>query len=317
MEERRLRTEDDPSSSLWEEVQAAAFKAHPYGNPVIGWMDDIQQLSRADLLAFYKTYYSPSNAVVVVVGDFDRAELLPKIEKAFGSLPRGPDPPAVRSVEPPQKGQRRVVLTRQDAQLPSIIVAYHVPNLTESDSYALDVLEVLLAGGKSAQLHRHLVYEHELALSVGVYYSRVSADPDLFSVFCTLAPAKTVEEVEAALFGEIEQLKTDLVSARELQKAKNQIEASFMFSKDSIFSLAHQLASHEMVAGWRALNAYLPGIRAVTREDIQRVARKYFTAENRTVGIVIPRPKQERVTSESEEGVILPAMTASYQGIKD
>jgi zinc protease len=288
MEERRLRTEDDPSSSLWEEVQAAAFKAHPYGNPVIGWMTDIRQLKREDLLSFYKTYYVPNNAVVIVVGDFERAKLFPKIEKAFGLIPRRPDPPAVRSIEPPQDGGRRVVLMRQDAQLPSIIVAYHVPNLTDADSYALDVLELILSGGKSAQLYQHLVYEKELALNAGAHYTRVSADPDLFSLYCTLAPGKTVEETESALFAEIEQLQTGLVSARQLQKAKNQIEASFIFSKDSVFSLAHQLASNEMVAGWRYLNTYLPGIRAVTREDIQRVARKYLRAENRTVGILVP-----------------------------
>lgn len=288
MEERRLRTEDDPSSALWEEVQAAAFKAHPYGNPIIGWMEDLRQLHQADLAAFYKSYYSPNNAVVVVVGDFDRAKLLPKIKKAFGSIPRGLNPPSVRSVEPPQNGQRRVVLTRPDAQLPSIVAAYHVPTLTDSDSYALEVLEVVLAGGKSAQLHRHLVYEMQLALNAGAYYSRVSADPDLFSLYCTVAPGKSVGEMEEALFAEIEQLKSKLISSRELQKAKNQIEASFIFSQDSIFSLARQLASYEIVAGWRSVNAYLPGIRAVTREDLRRVARKYLVAENRTVGILVP-----------------------------
>ncbi len=296
MEERRLRTEDDPTSSLWEEVQAAAFKAHPYGNPIIGWMSDIRQLKREDLHGFYKRYYVPNNAVVVVVGDFDRAELLPKLTRAFGSIPRGPDPPAVRSIEPPQDGQRRVVIKRPDAELPSIIASYHVPNLPERDSYALDVLELILAGGKSAQLYRHLVYEKELALSAGASYSRVSVDPRLFTVFCTLAPGKPVDEVETALFTEVDRLKIELVSDRELQKAKNQIEAAFMFDQDSVFRMAYQVASHEIVAGWRSLNAYLPGIRAVTRDDVQRVARKYFTVENRTVGILIPG--RETVKSE-------------------
>lgn len=291
MEERRLRTEDDPSSSLWEDVQAGAFKAHPYGNPIIGWMDDIRQLKQSDLQAFYKTYYIPNNAVLVVVGDFDRTELLPKIEKAFGSIPRGPDPPTVRAVEPPQNGPRRVVLTRKDAELPVIVASYHAPNLTNADSYALDVMEVILAGGKSAQLYRHLVYEKELALSAGAFYSRVAIDPDLFTLYCTVAPGKTVEEMEGALFAEVEELKTELVSPRQLQKAKNQIEASFMFSQDSIFSLAREIASYEIVGGWRSVNTYLPGIRAVTREDIQRVAQKYLIAENRTVGILIPGQK--------------------------
>ncbi|MFQ5656212.1 MAG: M16 family metallopeptidase [Candidatus Methylomirabilales bacterium] len=288
MEERRLRTEDDPTRSLWEEVGAVAFKAHPYGSPVIGWMKDIQQLSREDLRAFYKKYYVPNNAVLVVVGDFDRDNLLPKIKKAFGSIPRGPEPPPVRSIEPPQRGERRVVLQRPDAQLPSVIATYHVPNLTDPDSYALEVLEVILSGGRSARLHRKLIYEGRLALSAGAYYARVSTDPELFNLYCSPLPGKTVEEMEKALYAEIEQLKTDLVSPRELQKAKNQIEASFIFSQDSVFSLARQLASYEIVAGWRYWQAYLPGIRGVTREDIRRVAHKYLSAENRTVGILVP-----------------------------
>ncbi len=288
MEERRLRTEDDPTSSLWEKAQAAAYTTHPYRNPVIGWMEDIRKLSREDLQAFYKAYYAPNNAVVVVVGDFKRAELLPRIQKAFGAIPRGPDAPAVRSVEPPQTGERRVTLTREDAKLPFIMAVYHVPTLTDPDSYPLEVLEVILAGGKSARLHRSLVYEKQLALSAGAYYARVSADPEVFSLYASALPGKGAEELEQALYVEIERLKTELVSPRELDKAKNQIEASFIFSQDSIFSLARQLASYEIVAGWRHWKAYVPGIRAVTAADVQRVAQKYFTAENRTAGVLIP-----------------------------
>ncbi len=298
MEERRLRTEDDPSSALWEEVNAAAFKAYPYGHPVIGWMQDLQQLTRTDVQNFYKTYYVPNNAVVVVVGDFDRAQLLPRIQEAFGSIPRRPEPPPVRSDEPPQKGERRVMLRRQDARLPSLVAGYHAPNMKDPDSYALDMLEVILAGGKSARLYRHLVYEKQLALGAGAYYARVSAAPDLFSLYATSLPGKSVEELEQALFDEIERIKTELVSARELQKAKNQIEASFIFSQDSIFSLARQLASYEIVAGWRYWEVYLPGIRAVTREDVQRVAQKYLGSEKRTVGVLIPGDQQSTDSSQ-------------------
>lgn len=298
MEERRLRTEDDPSSALWEEVQAAAFKAYPYGHPVIGWMEDLEQLTRTDVQNFYQTYYVPNNAVVVVVGDFDRTQLVPRIQEAFGSISRGPDPPAIRSDEPPQKGERRVMLKRPDARLPSLVVGYHVPNLQDPDSYALDVLEVILAGGKSARLYRQLVYEKRLALNAGAYYSRVSAAPDLFTLFASPLPGKTVDELEQALYAEIERLKTEPVSARELQKAKNQIEASFIFSQDSIFSLARQLASYEISAGWQYWEAYLPGIRAVTREDVQRVARQYFPEEKRTVGILIPGDQQAAASGQ-------------------
>jgi zinc protease len=288
MEERRLRTEDDPTSSLWEKVQVTAFTMHPYRNPVIGWMEDIQKLSREDLQAFYKTYYAPNNAVVVVVGDFNRAELLPKIQQAFGAIPRGPEPPPVRIVEPPQTGERRVTLTREDAKLPFVMAVYHAPNLTHADSYALEVLEVILAGGKSARLYRSVVYEKQLALGAGAHYARVSADPEAFALYASALPGKNVEEVEQALYAEVERLKTELVPRRELEKAKNQIEAAFIFSQDSVFSLARQLASYEIVAGWRHWKAYLSGIRAVTAEDVQRVAKKYLTAERRTVGILVP-----------------------------
>ncbi|MEE9220389.1 MAG: insulinase family protein, partial [candidate division NC10 bacterium] len=172
------------------------------------------------------------------------------------------------------------------------------PNTKDPDSHALDMLEAILAGGKSARLYRHLVYEKQLALGAGAYYARVSAAPDLFTLYATPLLGKSVKELEQALFAEIERIKMELVSARELQKAKNQIEASFIFSQDSIFSLARQLASHEMVAGWRYWEAYLPGIRAVTREDIQRVARKYFPAENRTVGVLIPGDQQSTESSQ-------------------
>ncbi len=190
------------------------------------------------------------------------------------------------------------MLRRPDARLPSLVAGYHAPNMKDPDSHALDMLEAILAGGKSARLYRHLVYEKQLALGAGAYYARVSAAPDLFTLYATPLLGKSVKELEQALFAEIERIKMELVSARELQKAKNQIEASFIFSQDSIFSLARQLASHEMVAGWRYWEAYLPGIRAVTREDIQRVARKYFPAENRTVGVLIPGDQQSTESSQ-------------------
>jgi zinc protease len=168
------------------------------------------------------------------------------------------------------------------------MVVYRTPNLTDADSYPLDVLEVILAGGKSARLYRNLVYEKQLALSAGAHYAGISADPEAFALYANSLPGKKVEDLEQALYVEIERLKTELVSPRELEKAKNQIEASFVFSQDSIFSLARQLASYEIVAGWQYWKAYLSGIRAVTAEDVQLVAKKYFTTENRTVGILIP-----------------------------
>ncbi|WP_239993142.1 M16 family metallopeptidase [Candidatus Methylomirabilis limnetica] len=287
MEERRLRTEDEPISALREVMGAAAFQVHPYRQPVVGWMSDIEKLDREDLVRHYNTYYVPNNAVLIVVGDFKSDELLPKIRQHFGAIPRGADPPAVRAIEPEQRGERRLVL-KKEAELPFVFMGYHVPNLKHPDNFALEILAYILSGGKSARIYKSLVYEKQLALFAGGGYYRESIDPNLFPFYASVMPGKTAEEVEQALTAEIERVKNDPVPDRELQKAKNQIEAGFLFGQDSVFSLARQLAEYEIVAGWRAWEAYLPGIRAVTAADLQRVARLYLTPDHRTVAVLIP-----------------------------
>ncbi|MBI2882305.1 MAG: insulinase family protein, partial [Candidatus Methylomirabilis oxyfera] len=285
--ERRLRTEDDPVSALREAMGAAAFQAHPYRQPIIGWMTDIERLTREDLVRYYNTYYVPNNAILIVVGDFKSTELLPKIRHHFGPIPRAADPPAVRSIEPEQRGERRVLL-KKEAELPFVFMGYHVPNLKHPDNFALEVLAYILSGGKSARIYKSVVYEQQLALFAGGGYDRESLDPNLFPLYASVMPGKTAEKVEQALTTEIERVKNELVSDRELQKAKNQIEAGFLFGQDSIFTLARVLAEYEIVANWRAWDAYLPGIRAVTAADLQRVAKAYLTPDNRTVAVLIP-----------------------------
>ena len=287
MEERRLRTEDEPISALREVMAAAAFQVHPYRQPVIGWMSDIEKLAREDLVRHYNTYYVPNNAVLIVVGDFKSDELLPKIRHHFGAIPRAADPPAVRAVEPEQRGERRLFL-KKEAELPFVFMGYHVPNLKHPDNSALEVLAYILSGGKSARIYKSLVYEKQLALFAGGGYDRESIDPNLFPLYASVMPGKTAEEVEQALTAEIERVKNEPIPDRELQKAKNQIEAGFLFGQDSVFNLARNLAEYEIVAGWRAWEAYLPGIRAVTAADLQRVARAYLTPDHRTVAVLIP-----------------------------
>jgi zinc protease len=287
MEERRLRTDDDPVSALQEAMGAAAFHVHPYRQPVIGWMSDLQGLTRADLVRHYNTYYVPNNAVLVVVGDFKSDELLPKIRRHFGAIPRGPEPPKVRAVEPAQRGERRLVLKRE-AELPFVYMGYHVPELKHPDNFALEVLAYILSGGKSARIYKSLVYEKQLALFAGGGYDRESIDPNLFYFYASVMPGKTPEEVERALGAEIERLKNERVPDRELEKAKNQIEAGFLLGQDSVFNLARQLAEYEIVSAWRAWEAYVPGIRAVKPEDLERVARAYLGPDSRTVAVLIP-----------------------------
>ena len=291
-EERRSSTDDDPTSATVEDLYAAAFKVHPYHSPTIGWMTDLEHITRGDLLAHYRRYYVPNNAVIVVVGDFDSKQLLAGIKKYFGAIPPGQPPPARRIVEPEQRGERRVIV-RRPAQLPFIIMGYHTPNLTHPDSYPLAVLENILASGKSSRLYRELVYNRQLALYTGANYGRISEDPDLFYFFASPRPGKDIAELEKQIRRQIELIQQEPVSDEELQKAKNQVEADFILHQDSIFYQAMQIGQLESIGvDHHYLARFVNKIRNVTKQDLQRVARKYLVADNCTVAILIPEKEK-------------------------
>ncbi len=289
MEERRTRTEDDPEGFLGEEMSAIAFLAHPYRAPIVGWMEDIRGLTVEEARAFYRTYYVPNNALVVAVGDFHAPGLLDKIRRAFGPIPRAPDPPEVKVREPRQNGERRVTV-RKEAELPLVYIGYPVPNFRSPDAPALELLSTILSEGRSSRLHRRLVYERQIALAAGGDYSYFSTDPNLFWFYATALPGQTPDALERALLQEVERLKTEPVSAAELERAKNQIEASFVFRQDSVYSRASLLARFELIGGWRLRDQFIPAIRAVTAADLQRVARAHFPEERRNVGVLLPIP---------------------------
>jgi zinc protease len=288
IEERRTRTEDDPGGFLGEEVGSLAFRAHPYGQPIIGWMVDIKRLTREEIVAFYRTYYAPNNALLVAVGDFTAAPVLDRIKAAFGPIPRGPAPPAVLAVEPEQNGERRVLVQRQ-AELPIVYLGYHVPNQQSPDAAALEVLSVVLAGGRSSRLYRGLVYERQLALEAGGDYSYFSIDPSLFWFWATPLPGQTPERLEKELLGEMGRLAQEPVGDEELKRAKNQIEAGFVFQDDSVHRRASLLARFELIGAYGLKDSYLEKIRAVTAADLQRVARTWFTDDKKNVGILLPK----------------------------
>ncbi|MDI6890717.1 MAG: pitrilysin family protein [Thermodesulfovibrionales bacterium] len=296
MEERRQRYDDDPESSLFEEVVAIAFKIHPYRRPVIGWMSDIRAMEREDLYHYYKTYYSPDNAVIVIVGDVDSGELIKKIRLSFDEIPSGPPKVRIASIEPEQIGERRLFL-KKEAKLPHMIAAFHTPSFPHEDSYALEVLSLIFSDGKSSRLYSSLVYKKKLALEASAYYSGFNKDPYLFFFFVTASPGRDIKDVEDALYTEIERIKKDPPSQEEVQKAKNQLESAFIMDQDSIFMQAMKYGTFEMLGDWRFIDRYLEGIRRVTPEDVVRVAKKYLKEENRTVGILIPT-KTVRVNSE-------------------
>ncbi|HEX5606098.1 MAG TPA: pitrilysin family protein, partial [Candidatus Binatia bacterium] len=247
--------------------------------------------TRQDLVDFYKLYYAPNNAFIVVVGDFSPDEILPKIRTAFGKIPQHAEPPKVSVQEPEQRGERRVIL-KKEAELPFVLLFYHAPNLQSADSFALDVLSVVLAGGRSSRLYHELVYEKRLVRGVDADYSRVSVDPMGFSITAQLLPGIPLANVEREIYGSLEKIKSELITDRELQKAKNQIEAAFIFDQDSIFGQAMKIGYYEITGEWRQLDAYLDGIRKVTREDIRRVTRQYLDTDRRTVGTLIPTKEQ-------------------------
>ncbi len=295
MEERRLRTEDNPTAFLQEQLEATAFQLQPYHWPIIGWMEDIVRFTLEDLKAYYLTYYNPANAFLVVVGDFKKEDLLPRIEKAFGSYPKGVAPNQDKDIDPKQTGERRIIVKRE-AQLPSIVMGYHVPNLREPDSYdsyVLEVISAILSGGKSSRFYQSLVREKRLVLSADAYYSFLSRDPSLFYISADLLPGKEVAEVEKALDQEVERLQRELAGQQELEKVKNQLEASFVFGQDSLFYQAMLLARFEITLSWREIDHYISSIRKISPEDIQRVAKQYLVPDNRTVGILIPLPPKE------------------------
>ena len=288
MEERRMRTEDNPDGLLAEQLMATAFSAHPYQWPVIGWMTDIARINPAELRAFYDLYYRPNNAVLVIVGDFAAPALLERVRATFGPVPRGSDPPLVTAIEPPARAERRVTLRSPSAPIPGLALTWVVPNHRSPDAPALEVLETVLSGGRAARLHRRLVQERRVALDADADYSYGSRDPNLFWLSGRPADGVSVEALERALMEELERVKTEPVTDEELERAKNQIEASFVWGQDSIYSRASALGRFELMTSWRHLDQFVSLIRAVTAADLQRVARAYFPPDRKTTGLLLP-----------------------------
>lgn len=301
MEERRLRTQDQPQAFLDEQLAASAFQTQPYHWPVIGWMGDLMRIGYGDAVHFYDKYYSPSNAFLVVIGDFEKERILTDISEAFGGIPRGKDPVSFRYEDPPQNGERRIRVSRQ-ASLPYIVLAYHVPNLPHEDAYVLEVLAAVLSGGKSSRLHKNIVLERNLALRAGSEYTLLSVDPPLFRFFAEPLPGRGASELEEALAKEIERLQQEEIGEQELQKAKNLLESAFVINQDSLFFQGMLLARYEIVTRWQDVRDYVPAVREVSAGDIRRVAKKYFQPSNRTVGVLEPLETQGMEGEGKEKG---------------
>jgi zinc protease len=296
--ERRLRIDNNNFGLLREQVQATAFIAHPYGQSGMGWPSDIESWTMEDLQSFYRTYYAPNNATMIVVGAVTPAEIFALAEKYFAPIPAQDPPAPVRTIEPRQLGERRVTVEKE-AQVPLLQTVFHIGPATDPRSEALDLLMAILTGGDSSRLHRRLVDQERIAIDVDGW--RPSAmDPTLLWLSTTLTPDADVARAEAILNEELARVVENGVTAEELQKAKNISVANFWRTLKTINGKAQALGSFETYQGDYARLFTAPQrYEAVTREQIQEAASQIFTRTNRTVGLLLPQPPAPATGEES------------------
>jgi predicted Zn-dependent peptidase len=289
-EERRLSIESRPQGRLIEEFLAVAYKAHPYGEHVIGHMSDIQTITRPEAEAFFKKYYGPSNLTIGIVGDVNPREIRGLAEKYFGRIPSGPKPEPVETVEPPQLGERRVKV--EDPAQPFVLIGYHKPGINHPDNAVFDAITDLVGMGRTSRLYKSMVKEKRIAVAASGFQGMPGNKyPGLFLFYAVPARGHTNQECEEAIYEQIEKLKAEPVTPEELEKAKTRARAGLIRQLDSNSGLAAQLTFYEVVTGdWRNLFKQLGQIEKVTAEDIQRVAGEFFTTRNRTVGVIETTP---------------------------
>ncbi|MFH1892269.1 MAG: pitrilysin family protein [Candidatus Zixiibacteriota bacterium] len=280
-EERRLRTDTQPRGKMDEAMGAAAFTASGYSHPVVGWASDIETWDHDLLKDYFHTYYSPNNLVASVVGDVDANEVFAVCEKYFGKIPRGPEPPIITTLEPEQKGERRVIV-EFDAS-PSINIGWHCPPIGHPDNAALDVLTSILSQGRTSRFNKSIVEEQKLATRASIYSSS-SRYTDLIAAYATPLQPHTCAEAEQAIYDEIDKLKIEPVSEWELQKIRNQLDADFIRGMDSNLGMGWRLAHYYAMTGdWKYMLTSYENMKKVTAADIMRVANEYFSPDERTV----------------------------------
>lgn len=295
MEERRWRTDDKPQSKVNEAFQGALYRAHPYARPVIGFMNDLENMTAEDAREWYRNWYAPNNATLVVVGDVKAEEVYKLAKQHFGKLKPKVLPVRKPQVEPEQLGERRVVV-KAPAKLPYLLMGYHVPPLvtpqTDWEPYALEVLAGVLSGNPAARLNQRLVRESQLAIDASAGYDLMARGrQSLFALDATPSEGKTVTQLEAALLQQIEDIKTSGVTAEELDRVKAGVIAADVYKRDSMFYQGMQIGTIETIGfSWKLLEDYPNRLRAVTPEQVQAVARKYLLKDNLTIATLDPQP---------------------------
>lgn len=294
MEERRWRTDDRPQSVLFERMMAVALTAHPYRNPVVGWMNDLENLNIDDTHRFYQNWYAPNNATVVVVGDVIPGEVFALAEKYFGAIPRKALQPRKPQEEPPQLGVKRLTV-KVPAEQPQVLMAYRVPRLTkpaeEWEPYALDMLESVLSGNPAARLPQQLVKTDRLAASAGASYEGVGRGPGFFYLIGTPVNGRTAAEMEQGLRREVQRVVNDGVTQEELERVKAQAIAAQVYQRDSMFFQARQIGWLETVGlSYRDEQLFMEKLQQVTAEQVRDVARRYLVDDGLTVAYLDPQP---------------------------
>jgi predicted Zn-dependent peptidase len=285
LSERSTGLENNPMEELWQEVQATAYIAHPYMWPVIGWESDIKNWTKQDLENYFHTYYAPNNCLVVISGDVKFDEVKKLAEKYWEAIPAAPSPRTVHTIEPEQTGERMVFVQRE-VPSPNLMITYHVPQSGSEDYYALDLLGSILSQGRSSRLYSSLVEENQLALEVDTYYGD-AFDPTLFYFYGVCNDGVKASELEGAIVEQIQKIIDEGVNENELQKVKNQKLMGFYKTLETINGMSNTIGTYELFFGdYTKLFSAPDDYKKVTTDDIKRVAREYFTKDNRTVGIL-------------------------------
>jgi len=294
MEERRMRTDDNPQALMYEQFSAVAYLNSPYHAPVIGWMNDLEHMQAEDLRVWYDRWYQPNNATLVVVGDVNHQDIFKVVEKYFGVIEMGSVPAVKPRKEIVQKGERRIVV-KAPAQVPYLLMGYKFPSVLDAEEawepYAAEVLLGILDGGASARFAKHIIREDQVAASVGAGYDSYTPQQELFLFDGTPASGHNVKQLEEAIKEQIDKIKTELVTEKELDRVKAQVVAGKVYERDSIFYQAMQIGKLETIGlGWQLGEKYVGHINSVTSEQVQAVARKYFTDDTLTVAVLEPQP---------------------------
>ena len=317
----REGAENSPDFALYEEVEGAAYRVHPYRHAVIGYKSDLRAITRDDLVRHYRTYYTPRNAIVVAVGAFDSGVLLEQIRAAFEPISSGPPAPPIRGVEPPQEGERRVTLERPGGAVPVCQMGFHAPAASDPDFFPLLIADGVLSGFKgpgvfggnglgarSSRIYRALV-ETQLAVEAGSSF-RPSLDPALFEIGLTLRPDVRPERAEAAVLAELARIAGEPIDAAELEKVRKQARAQWVYAADGVSQQAVLLGSSEVVAGGRFLEEFEARLAAVTPRAVQDAAARVFDERNRTIGWYLPVDAPARAGSPRAAGAAAPAPAA-------